>query len=404
MARNDQQYPADGGHNDPAAENLVAPLTERRMRRSDFFIGAGKVALGAGGLGVLSGSGLGLASAVAAPVRRTRVARTAASKVKNIAVIEQAFAPFFTENFQIPLTQYLKKDQKGWTQTFGNENNTVPTGINLLNEYAAADDAILILSTGDDMTAWQTAVEKVVKEGSLFINHSTQGVSGATQNVLFSHKQSGIDVGNAAVAWCKKNNVSAPVVGLLGNLSDSQGSKRTTWAWNTIKAKLPKSTLAGSVQAIDTPSGTTGSANLLSAHPTINVMICFNTLAGVGALTSAKLAGKTNRNSFFLGCTDSEDQTLKLIAAQNSIMQANWGAFFPASMILMARDGIKKFNGGSIPPTRLIFGLTITTAAEAKSFDTITFDPLNPKYAYVFTKYFRYLSTPTGTAQVPPGQ
>jgi ABC-type sugar transport system substrate-binding protein len=402
MARKAKETPLDGGRSEVGNAGS-APGLERPMRRSEFLAGAGKLALGASGLGLLSG-GLGAATAGAAPLRHTRIARAASSKVKEIGVVEQAFAPFFTENFQIPLTQYLKKSQKGWTQTFGNENNTVPTGINLLNEFAAANDAILILSTGDDMTAWQEAVKKVVQEGSLFINHSTQGVAGATQNVLFSHKQSGIDVGNAAVNWCKKNSISAPVVGLLGNLSDAQGSKRTTWAWNTIKAKLPKATLAGSVQAIDTPTGTTGSANLLSAHPTMNVMICFNTLAGVGALTSAKLAGKTNRNTFFLGCTDSEDQTLKLIAAQNSIMQANWGAFFPASMILMARDGINKFHGKSIMPTRLIYGLTIVTAAEAKSFDKITFDPLNPKYAYVFTKYFKYLSTPVGTAQVPPGQ
>ena len=41
---------------------------------------------------------------------------------------------------------------------------------------------------------------------------------------------------------------------------------------------------------------------------------------------------------------------------------------------------------------------------QAKSFNTIAFDPLNPKYAYVFTKYFKYLDTPTKTGQVPPGQ
>ena len=152
------------------------------MRRSEFLSSAGKLALGASGLGLLSG---GLGAATPAPRRaQQRIARAASSKVKEIAVVEQAFAPFFTENFQIPLTQYLKKDQKGWTQTFGNENNTVPTGINLLNEFAAANDAILILSTGDDMTAWQESVKKVVAEGSLFINHSTQGVAGATQNVL----------------------------------------------------------------------------------------------------------------------------------------------------------------------------------------------------------------------------
>jgi ABC-type sugar transport system substrate-binding protein len=373
--------------------------TERRINRSAFFSGAGKLALGAG---VLSAGGLGTAAANAAV--RSAIARTASSRVKDIAVIEQVFSPFFTENFQVPLTQYLKKDQAGWTQTFGNENGTVPTGISLLNEYAAANDAILILSTGDDMSAWQTAVQKVTKGGAIFINHSTQGVLGATQNVLFSHKQAGIDVGNATIAWLTKQGITTPVVALLGNLSDSQGSKRTTWAWNTIKAKFPKATLAGSVQAIDTPTGQTGAANLLSAHPDINVMVSFNTIAGVGALTSCKLAGKTNRNTFFLGCTDAEVQTLKLIAAQNSIMQANYGSFFPASMIMMAKDGINKFAGKSIYPTRLIYGITITTPTQANSFNTISFDPLNPKYAYVFTKYFKYLNTPVGTAQVPPGQ
>jgi hypothetical protein len=64
-----------------------------------------------------------------------------------------------------------------------------------------------------------------------------------------------------------------------------------------------------------------------------------------------------------------------------------------------------KLNAGKkIPPTRLILGLTITTPEQAKSFDSITFDPLNPKNAYVFTKYFKYLNVPVKTAQVPPGQ
>ena len=66
-------------------------------------------------------------------------AHTTASRLQKIAVVEQQFAPFFTDNFQKPLTAYLKKSQPGWSGTFGNENNTVPTGINLLNQYVAAD-------------------------------------------------------------------------------------------------------------------------------------------------------------------------------------------------------------------------------------------------------------------------
>jgi ABC-type sugar transport system substrate-binding protein len=211
-------------------------------------------------------------------------------------------------------------------------------------------------------------------------------------------------VGQAAIAWAHKNGVTAPVVALIGNLTDAQGSKRTTWAWKTIKGAFPNAKLAGQVQGIDLPTGTQGAANLLSAHPDINMLIVFNTIAGVGALNSATHAGKNDRNKFFLGMTDFEDQTLKLIAAGNSIVQANWGTYFPASMILMAKDAINHYNGQPIKPTRLLLGEAITTPAQATSFDKVAFDPLNPANADVYTKYFTYLDTPVSTAQVPPGQ
>jgi ABC-type sugar transport system substrate-binding protein len=358
---------------------------------------------------LLKRAGLGMIGASAIPalleagLPAAASARLAASRVQKIAVIEQQFGTFFNDNFNKPASAYIKTTP-GWSVTYGNENNTVTTGINLLNQYDAANYGVLILSTGDQMSAWERAVGGVVKNGAIFINHCTQAVTGATQNVLFSHKQSGVDVGNASVAWAKRNHIANPVVGLIGNLSDAQGKKRTDWAWNTIKAKMPNAKLAGTVQGIGTTDGGQAAANLLSAHPDINMLITFNTLAGLAALTSAQHAGKNDRNTFLLATTDSEDAALKLIAANNSIYQINWGAFFPASMVLMLKDAMKKFAGGSIKPTRLIFGLTIDTPEKAKSFDTITFNPTDPKYAYVFTKYFKYLDTPVKTAQVPPGQ
>src|SRR5437868_12855756 len=54
-----------------------------------------------------------------------------------------------------------------------------------------------------------------------------------------------------SVAWAKKNNISQPVVALIGNLSDAQGRKRTDWAWKTIKAKLPNAKLARQAQKIN---------------------------------------------------------------------------------------------------------------------------------------------------------
>jgi ABC-type sugar transport system substrate-binding protein len=161
------------------------------------------------------------------------------------------------------------------------------------------------------------------------------------------------------------------------------GEQRTTWAWKTIKSAFPNAKLAGQVQGIDLPTGTSGAANLLSAHPDINMLIVFNTIAGVGALNSATHTGMNDRNKFFLKMTNFENQTLKLIAGDNSI---------------------NHYNGQPIKPTRLLLGEAITTAAQATNFDKVAFDPLNPANADVYTKYFTYLDTPVSTAQVPPGQ
>jgi ABC-type sugar transport system substrate-binding protein len=408
---------------DAQPHEFFAGLVEEPVGRSDFFRGAGKLAAGTLGLSGLSallaacGSSSASSSSAAASAgggSTSSASAAASNKVKTIGVIEQAFAPFFTENFQQPLQKYLATATgttattttapAGWNRQFGNENNTVPTGISLLDQYAAQNYAGLILSTGDEMTAWEHAVQKATASGSLFINHSTQAVTGATQNTLFSHKGAGVGIGNAAVAWAHKNNITAPVVALIGNLTDAQGSKRTTWAWKTIKAAFPNAKLAGQVQGIDLPTGTSGAANLLSAHPDINILIVFNTIAGVGAANSATHAGKTDRNKFYLGITDFENQTLNMIAAGNSIIQSNWGTFFPASMVLMAKDIINKVNGQPIKPTRLLLGEAIVTPAQATSFNKIAFDPLNPKYSDVYTKYFTYLDTPMKSGQVPPGQ
>jgi ABC-type sugar transport system substrate-binding protein len=399
----------DGGPGKVSGEDVgsepLASLGEKRIRRSEFFSGAGRLAA-AVGLGGGVGSALaGAATASALPPPSSKAAPGASKRAKKAACIEVTFSPFFTQIFQTPMAAYIKANKIPWSLTFGNENASIPTGIQLYNQYVADNYGLLILSTGDQMTTWESTIKKSVKQGVVFINHSTQAVSGATQNTFFSHKQSGVGVGNAAVAWAKKNNIAKPVVGILGNLSDPQGSKRTTWAWNTIKRKLPNAVLAGSVEAFTSAAvGASAAANLLAAHPDINIMISFATIAGVGAITSCAHAGKTDRNTFFLGCTDAEDATLKLIANQNSIMQANFGSFFAYSGILMIKDGIRAHAGKPIYPTRLIYGETITTAAQAKSFDTIAFNPLNPKYAYVYKKYFKYLDAVVGTGQTPPGQ
>src|SRR5580765_6313989 len=86
---------------------------------------------------LLKRAGLGLLGASAIPglleagLPSIASAQTLA-RLQKIAVIEQQFGTFFNDNFNKPAKQYVGIHPP-WTVTFGNENNTVTTGINLLN-------------------------------------------------------------------------------------------------------------------------------------------------------------------------------------------------------------------------------------------------------------------------------
>jgi ABC-type sugar transport system substrate-binding protein len=372
-------------------------MLDMPLRRSDFLAGAGRVGIGALGLGAFAGF---------APTAfgAARSSRASSAKSQVIAMIENASGPFYTDNFEKPMRAYLAKNAATWKATFGNENNSLPTGVQLFNQYAAANDAALILLSAQAMSGYANSAKSFISGGGVLLNHSTSALGGATQNIMFSHKQAGIGIGMSAVAWAKTNHITQPVVALIGDLTDAQPKKRTTWAWNTIKAAFPNAQLAGEVEGIDQPTGAKAAANLLSAHPNINIMITFDGPAALGALTSANQAGKKDPKTFYLGVTDQEIQTLQIISKGGSILQSNWGVYFPASAVLCVKDILSAVAGKKIHPTRLLFGEALDTPAKAASFNTIAFDPLNPKYSYVFTKYNKYLDVSVGTDQVPAGQ
>jgi ABC-type sugar transport system substrate-binding protein len=369
---------------------------DTQIPRSEFLAGMGKLGIGALGLSALAGA--------PAAWGATRSSRGARASNQTIAMIENASGPFYTDNFEKPMRAYLSKSAPGWKATFGNENNSLPTGVQLLNQYAAAKDAALILLSAQAMSGYAPAAKKFIAGGGILINHSTTALGGATQNVMFSHKQAGVGIGTSAVAWAKKNNITQPVVALIGDLTEAQPKKRTTWAWNTIKAAFPSAKLVGEVQGIDQPTGAKAAANLLSAHPDINMLVTFDGPAGQGALTSATQAGKKDPKSFYLAVTDQSTATLDIISKGGSIMQANWGVYFPASAVLCCKDILAAAAGKKIKPTRLLFGNSLDTPAKAASCNTVAFDPLNPKYSYVLTQFNKYLDVAVGTAQVPPGQ
>src|SRR5262249_60026696 len=86
------------------------------------------------------------------------------------------------------------------------------------------------------------------------------------------------------------------------------------------------------------------------------MILTFNTVSGKGSVQAANEAGKTDPKTFFIGMADAEDETLKLVASGKSICQANWGAFFQFSAVLMCRDSFNFSNGKKVMPTRRVGG------------------------------------------------
>ena len=234
---------------DAAWLEQFAALADRPTRRSDFLSGAGKLTVAGLGLG-------GLAGALAGGAAARTASLAASSRLKKIGLIEVTFSPFFTENFHNPLKAYLKKKQPGLGHHVRQREQHRPDRHQRCSTSTPPrTTACCILSTGDQMSAWQHAVQKATKQGSDLHQPLHAGRDGRhaehallAQAVGSRRRQRRRRLGARRTASPIRSSA------LLGNLSDAQGSKRTDWAWKTIKAKFPNAKLAGSGAGHRTPT------------------------------------------------------------------------------------------------------------------------------------------------------
>jgi hypothetical protein len=325
----------------------------------------------------------GAAAAFAAFVGLPEEGLARGKLTRDFGLIEVVAAAFFDQIFNNPMPTYL--NPQGWTLHVATEEGQPLKGYTECRQYTLENYGIIANSTSDPPAGWESLVRAATKKGICFIAHNPSPLGPATQNVSFDHKYAGIQIGKNAVAWAKKNNITKPVVGLLADVPDPQGKKRTDWAWNTIKASFSSATLAGQVNAVVSPlQAAAGAANLLSAHPDINMMIAFNTVSGLGAYKSILQAGHSDRSKFYFAMVDYETAAGALVK-QGTIVQALWGSYFAQSGILMCRDGIRYYNGKYIYPTRRLGGVVISTAPQVAPFDDSQSHPLAPRYRGLLT-------------------
>ena len=72
---------------------------------------------------------------------------------------------------------------------------------------------------------------------------------------------------------------------------------------------------------------------------------------------------------------DTEVATQDLIVSGDSVVQANWGALFEISAVLLIRDALKFAAGETVPPTRALGGRLLRTAEDVEAYRAIAEDP-----------------------------
>ena len=189
--------------------------------------------------------------------------------------------------FELSMTQWMEQELEGtgYELVVQSEDNNAVQAQQIMEQMLADKFAFIAKADGTPPEPYESLATIASEQGTYFQNHSVQPITGAGQNVLFDHAAAGMNIGTAAVEWATANGISTPIIGVLGNLADPEGVKRTSVAVETITEAFPDTEVSGEVEAFaDAQVGAEGAGNLLAANPDINMLLSFNSIAGLGAV------------------------------------------------------------------------------------------------------------------------
>lgn len=311
------------------------------------------------------------APASSAPAESPAAAEPQAGK---FCMINFENGPFLDTVFVKPLTKMFEGTGVEILQQA--EDGDATKAQTIFEDYLAQGCNFILKTDGLPPEPFEPLAARAAEAGILFMNHSVQAVGGAGQNILFDHATAGKNIGQAAVKWAQENGIDKPVIGVL-SLDDPEGVRRTEAAVAEVMAAFPDAVVAQEAKPAngDEIGAAKDAGNILAAHPDVNMFLTFNHVTGMGAYQAATEAGKTDPSTFFIGMADADDRTLDLVNSGESIVQANWGALFELSAVLMARDALA-FRDGTAPiPTRGLGGLLITTPEDVAKYKEVVADP-----------------------------
>lgn len=244
---------------------------------------------------------------------------------------------------------------------------------------------------------WEEQVQAAVSKGIGVFNHSASAITGMTQNVGLGQYDGGYGVGEEAARWINANLGGKAEVGVLAILNDPQLQLRAQGFKDALAKDAPDAKIVGEVNAQTKDEGAAGAANLLQAHPGIQVLYAAGDDPGLGAFAAATEAGKKDPKAFFLGSTDGTSATFEKLG-EGGIYQATWSFNFPFSATQLQRDIETFLRGGQVQPTRMQSG-TLVTSSNLEEFKAMVANPNDPSVQGKYSDYMKYSDVPLTTNQ-----
>jgi ribose transport system substrate-binding protein len=235
---------------------------------------------------------------------------------------------------------------------------------------------------------WEPQVQQATKAGIGMFNHSASPIAGCTQNVGLDQRAGGAGPGEAAGKWINDNLGGNAEVALISILNDPQLRLRSEGFKEALARTAPQAKIVGEVNAQTRDKGAAAAANLLQAHPDIKVIYAAGDDPGLGALSAAKEAGKTDPTQFFIGSSDGTEAAFEKLA-ENGIYQCTWTFMFPLSATQFERDIERFMRGEKVQPTRIVSG-ELVTSQNLDEIRKLFADPQSSSAESVYTEKMKY--------------
>ena len=347
----------------------------------------------------------GLASSRAVAGGSTSTAQPLAGK--HIVFSECCEDPMFNDSWEPGIAAAMKWTKQGGTLSTINANSDNTTQLSQIQSIIGGKTAAAVLTVTEAGSGYAPVVKSAQKAGIIWGNYAGDPAPGANLNILYPHYEAGYLAGVAAGKWLKTTQGGVGDAGTTINPNDPGLTERTTGFIAGIKTVVPNikfyqaSASEGSV-----PDGAKVASQLLSTHPSIKILFCYNETLSLGCVQGASEAGRSDPKTLYIVDDDASTVGLQDMIKGNTPIQQVVTPDYEGDMAVLTAVTERAMEGKSIPHTGVANVTLIANKAAAVAelnAQTHPFSPKNVKRTLNAVRLYSGFSPPFGNSNVPKG-